>query len=184
MQRRFTILITSVLVASLFPSPAHSQTHTFATKDVDYVIDFPSAKWRPLPSSGIVSARTRTEFKYADSNSVRLLVRRKIVDAHVTPSDMVRRRHQWDRHLAGYVLIKEETFTGQLSGHKFAYEYSRGGKTTTALIYYLEADNRTIYSLLFTANSDEVQVLYDQADSIARSFHFKDSPRSAALNKR
>jgi hypothetical protein len=173
--RIFTILFTSILIAALFHTAASGQTHTFTNKSVDYVIEFPSAKWRALRSSGLVPARTRKEFIYADRNSVRLLVRRKMVDADVTPSDMIRRRQTWDQHLAGYVLVKEEDFTGQMSGTKFSYGYTQGGKPMIALVYYLEADNRTIYSLLFTGTRDELQSLLDQADSIARSFRLKKS---------
>ena len=96
-----------------------------------------------------------------------------VVDASTTPSDVVRRRQTWDRHLAGYVLTKEESFTGRLSGSKFAYEYTRGGKPMIALIYYLEADNRTIFSLLFRGPRAGMENLRNQADSIARSFRLK-----------
>ena len=112
---------------------------------------------------------------YADGESLRLLVRKKMVDASVTTSDMVRRRQTWDQHLAGYVLVKEEDFNGRLSGSKFSYEYTQGGKPMTALVYYLEADNRTIYSLLFSGTRDEILRLLTQADSIARSFRLKSS---------
>lgn len=171
--RIFTILFTSILVAALFSTPASGQTRTFTNQGVDYVIEFPSDRWRALNSSGIVPARTRKEFTYAGGSSVRLLVRKKLVDADVTPTDMVRRRQTWDRHLAGYVLVKEEDFTGRLSGAKFFYEYTQGGKPMIALVYYLEADNRTIYSLLFTGTRDELQGHMGQADSIARSFRLK-----------
>jgi hypothetical protein len=77
-----------------------------------------------------------------------------------------------DQHLAGYVLSKEESFSGRLSGTKFSYEYTRGGPMT-AIIYYLEADNRTIYSLLFRGPRDDIQRLQDEADAIARSFRLK-----------
>ena len=173
--RIFTILFTSILIAAIFHTAASGQTHTFTNKSVDYVIEFPSAKWRALRSSGLVPARTRKEFIYADRNSVRLLVRRKFVDADVTPADMVRRRQTWARRLAGYVLVSEESFTGRLSGAKFSYEYTRGGKPMLALVYYLEADNRTIYSLLFTGPRDELQGHLDRTDSIARSFRLKKS---------
>jgi hypothetical protein len=173
--RIFTILFTSILIAALFPAATSGQTRTFTNESVDYVVEFPSAKWRALRSSGLVLARTRKEFIYADGSNVRLLVRRKFVDADVTPADMVRRRQTWDRHLAGYVLVSEESFTGRLSGAKFSYEYTRGGKQMGALIYYLEADNRTIYSLLFTGPPDALQSHLDQIDSIARSFRLKKS---------
>ena len=171
--RIFAILVTSILIAALFPAAANGRSRTFTNESVDYVIDFPSAEWRALRSSEIVPARTRKEFLYADGSGVRLLVRRKMVDADVTPADMVRRRQTWDQHLAGYVLVEEESFTGRLSGAKFSYEYTRGGKPMVALVYYLEADNRTIYSLLFTGPRDELQSHLDQTDSIARSFRLK-----------
>jgi hypothetical protein len=91
---------------------------------------------------------------------------------------MVRRRQNWDRHLSGYMLVKEESFAGQLSGSKFSYEYVKGGKIMVAVIYYLEADNRTIYSLLFTGPTDELKSLGNQTDSIARSFRLKNSRRA------
>jgi hypothetical protein len=165
--------ITSSLVAPILPSAKRDQAYTFTNRSVDYVIEFPSSKWRVLPSSGIVSARTRKEFSYSAKVRVRLLVRRKLVDARTTPSDMVRRRQTWDQHLAGYVLSKEESFSGRLSGTKFSYEYTRGGKPMTAIIYYLEADTRTIYSLLFRGPRDDIQRLHDEADAIARSFRLK-----------
>jgi hypothetical protein len=174
--RTFMIFLTSLLAVALFPLATSGQANTFTNKSVDYVIEFPSSKWRALPSSGIiVSARTRKEFIYSDANTVRLLVRRKLVDASVTPSDMVRRRQIWAHNLTGFVSLKEESFTGALSGAKFSYEYIQGGKPTTAIIYYLEADKRTIYSLLFRGRRDEIQSLQNQADSIAGSFHLKHS---------
>jgi len=174
--RILMLIVTSILIAPLSPSTANGQPRTFTNKSVDYVIEFPSAKWRALTSTGFVPARTRKEFVYADGHNVRLLVRRKLVDADVTPSDMVRRRQRWDKHLSGYILVKEESFTGQLSGARFSYEYLRGGKTMSARIYYLEADNRFIYSLLFTGPRKELQSLGNQTDSIARSFRLKNSP--------
>ena len=176
--RILMIILASFPMAALSPTATSGQARTFTNKSVDYVIEFPSTRWRALPSSGIVPSRTRKEFIYADGDNVRLLVRRKLVDVDVTASDMVRRRQRWDRHLSGYMLVKEESFTGQLSGSKFSYEYVRGGKIMVALIYYLEADNRTIYSLLFRGPRAELQSLGNQTDSIARSFRLKNSRRS------
>ena len=175
--RLFAIALTSILIATFSLSTANGQASTFKNKSVDYVVEFPSAGWRGLPSSGIVPPRTRKAFRYADGN-VRLIVRRKLVHADITPSDMVRRRQRWAQHqLAGYVSGKEESFPGKLNGAKFSYEYVRGGKTIGALIYYLETDNRTIYSLLFSGLTDEIRSIGNQTDSIARSFRLKNSHR-------
>ena len=171
--RVLPIIFTCILIATFSPSITNGQGRSFTSKSVDYVIEFPSPRWRALASSGVVSERTRKEFSYADGHNVRLLVRRKLVDADRTPSDMVRTRQRWDRHLSGYILVNEETFAGQLSGARFSYEYVRGGKIMSARIYYLEADKRTIYSLLFTGPRDELESLGNQTDSIARSFRLK-----------
>ncbi len=170
--RLVTITLMSILVATFFPTIIRSQARTFKNKSVDYVIEFPSTAWRALPSSGIVSPRTRMEFKYTGGN-VRLIVRRKLVAADVTPSEMVSRRQQWAQHLAGYISGTEETFSGKLNGAKFSYEYVQGGKTVSALVYYLESDNRTMYSLLFRGPSDELRSIGSQTNSIARSFRLK-----------
>lgn len=171
------MLILSIFITALLASPASGRARTFMDGGVDYVIEFPSAKWRAHKPSGIIPARTRMEFTYADANSIRLLVRRKTVDSSMSPADMVRRRQIRDQHVPGYVLVKEENIAGRLSGAKFSYEYSQGGERMLALIYYLEADNRTIYSLNFTGTADELLSLRDQIDSIARSFRLKQSKR-------
>jgi hypothetical protein len=175
--RLFAIAFTSILIATFSLSTANGQARTFKNKSVDYVIEFPSARWRALPPSGIVPPRTRKTFRYAEGN-VWLILRRKFVHADISPSDMVRRRQGWAQHqLAGYVSGKEESFSGKLNGAKFSYEYVRGGKTISALIYYLETDNRTIYSLLFSGPTDELRSIGNQTDSIARSFRLKNSFR-------
>lgn len=171
--RIFMALLTSVLVAALIPTAATGQGRTFTNDGVDYVIEFPSASWRGLGPSDLVPARTRKEFIYANGDGVRLTVRRKMVGSSVTPTDMARWRRHSESQLPGYVTVKEERLTGHLSGVKFSYEYTQGGKPMAALAYYFEADSRTIYSLLFTGTRDELQGLRDQTDSIARSFRLK-----------
>jgi len=74
------MLILSIFITALLASSASGRARTFADGGIDYVIEFPSTKWRAHKPSGIIPARTRMEFTYADANSVRLLVRRKTVD--------------------------------------------------------------------------------------------------------
>src|SRR2546430_995322 len=117
------ILIFSIFITALLASPASGRARIFTDGGVDYVIEFPSAKWRAHEPSGIVSARTRMEFTYDDANSVRLLIRKKMVDSSMSPTDMVRWRQIRDQHVPGYILVKEESIAGRLSGAKFSYEY-------------------------------------------------------------
>ena len=171
--RIFPILLASILIAGLYPLAASGQARTFTYEGSDYVIEFPSTQWRALRPSGLVPARTRKEFIYTGGDDVRLLVRRKMVDPNVTTSDMARLRQVRDSHLPGYVTGSEESFDGPLGGTKYSYGYTRGGVPMAGLVYYLEADGRTVYSLHFTGTSGEMRGLGSHADSIARGFHLK-----------
>jgi hypothetical protein len=54
-----------------------------------------------------------------------------------------------------------------------SYEYTSGGKAMAGLTYYLQADNRTIYTLRFTGLRNKLGVIRNQTDMIARSFRLK-----------
>ncbi len=55
----------------------------------------------------------------------------------------------------------------------FSYEYTAGGKAMAGRLYYLQADNRTVYALRFTGLRDRLLQIRNQTDSIARSFRLK-----------
>jgi hypothetical protein len=54
-----------------------------------------------------------------------------------------------------------------------SYEFVRGGKTMLGRTYYLQADNRTIYTLRFTGLKDKLARIRNQTDLIARTFKLK-----------
>ena len=60
-----------------------------------------------------------------------------------------------------------------MNGTAFNYEYTSAGKPMTGRIYYLQADNRTIYVLRFTGLRDRLGRIRNQMDIIARSFRLK-----------
>ncbi len=89
-------------------------------------------------------------------------------------SELARRDQEQKLHfLPGYVGGKEEKFAGRLNGVVFSYEYTVAGKQMTGLIYYLQADNRTIYTLRFSGLRDKLLRIRNQTDLIARSFRMK-----------
>jgi hypothetical protein len=103
-----------------------------------------------------------------------LQIRKEVVDAGTTPSDLARRDlDQKLRFLPGFVEGKEETFKGRLSGVTVSYEFIRSAKPMMGRIYYLQADNRTIYALRFTGGRDKLARIRNQTDMIARSFQLK-----------
>ena len=91
-----------------------------------------------------------------------------------SPADLVQRQQKSDRvYLRGYIKGKDESFEGRLSGAKYPYEYIRAGKPMAGLIYYLQADSRTIYRLEFTGPPKKLGDLSSQTDFIARSFRLR-----------
>ena len=170
--RGLTTWAILILVVVLFPSAVKSQTLTYIDNDADYILELPSPKWRTVTVSGIV--RTSTEFRYGDEGLVQLRIRKELVDAGVTPADMVQRQQRFDRiSLVGYVKGKVESFEGQLNGTRYPYEYVTAGKPMAGLIYYLQANNRIVYRIEFTGPADELRILTNQTEFIAQSFRLK-----------
>ena len=167
-----TICLTILFVVLLFPSAVRSQTGSFTSENRDYALDLPSARWRAINVSGV--AHDSTEFVYSDQGLVQMRIRRELVDAGVVPSDLVLRQQSSDRvFLRSYVKGTEESFQGRLSGVKYPYEYISSGKPLAGLIYYLQANNRTIYRIEFIGSPNELRDLGNQTDFIARSFRVK-----------
>lgn len=161
--------LTLVLFVLFFPSAVRSQTRTFTNESRGYSLELPSSEWSVIPVTGV--AHDSTELRYNGEAPVRMRIRRDLVDAGVTPADLVWRRQRSDRgSLNGYVKGKEENFEGHLNGAKFFFEYVRGGQPKARLIYYLHADSHTIYRLEFTGPPIVLSALEDETDSIARSF--------------
>ena len=138
----------------------------------DYTLELPSERWRTIQEPD--SQHEHAEFIYGDRNDGYLRVRKEVVEAGTTASDLSHRdQDQKLRFQTGYVDGKEEKFAGRLSGVTYGYEYTSAGKAMAGRIYYLQADNRTIYALRFTGLRDRLLQIRNQTDAIARSFHLK-----------
>jgi hypothetical protein len=149
-----------------------AQQVVYSSDNVEYSLELPSSAWRVIQEPD--SVHQHAEFIYGDRNDGFLRVRKEIVDAGTTVSDLARRdQEQKLRFQTGYVEGKEEQFSGRLKGITLAYEYTSGGKQMAGRLYYLQADNRTIYALRFTGLRDKLARIRNQTDSIARSFHLK-----------
>jgi len=171
--RRLTILITCALILAL---PALAQEEEGAQKytkeRLEYSLELPNAKWRALTRPD--SAHNHTEFIYGDRSDGLLRIRKEVVDAGTTASELSRRDHDLKlRFQPGYVEGKQEKFTGRINGVTSSYEYTGGGKAMIGRIYYLQADNRTIYVLHFTGARSILTLLRNQTDLMARSFQLK-----------
>lgn len=160
----------AVLVFSSFN--VFAQTETFSDSNVDYTVELPSPTWRLIEKPDADHALAG--FIYGDRMDGYLQIRKEVVDTGTTPANVSQRESEQKlRFLPGFVEGKEEQFAGRMNGVAFNYEYTSAGKPMTGRIYYLQADNRTIYVLRFTGLRDRLGRIRNQMDIIARSFRLK-----------
>lgn len=168
--RRIKILLTLALI--LVPASALSQTQPFAPAGLDFTLELPSPTWRLVSQPD--GAHQHAEFVYGDRLDGLLRVRKELVDASTNLSDLSRRDQDAKlRFLPGFVEGKQETFPGRYNGRTMSYEYTNAGKLMLGRVYYLQANDRTVYTLHFTGLRDKLQRIRNQTDLIARSLQMK-----------
>ena len=159
-----------LLLTGIFSLVAAQESYT--SDQIDYTIELPSTQWRVISEPD--AAHERAEFVYGDRLDGYLQIRREVVDAGTTPSDLARRdMDQKLRFLPGFVEGKQESFKGRLNGVTVSYEFVKTAKPMMGRIYYVQADNRTIYAMRFTGLRDKLARIRNQTDLIARSFKLK-----------
>lgn len=169
MKHRIVVLVLLLITASCSLVVAQE---SYTSDQVDYTVELPSSLWRAISEPDATHARA--EFVFGDRLDGYLQIRREVVDAGTMPSDLARRdMEQKLRFLPGFVEGKEEKFSGRLSGVTVSYEFIKTEKSMMGRIYYLQADNRTIYALRFTGLKDKLARIRNQTDLIARSFKLK-----------
>lgn len=164
------IVTFSLLLIGLLAQVAAAQ-QTYTHDKVEYTFDLPSATWRAILEPD--AAHEHPEFVYGDRLDGYLTIRKELVEAGTTPSELTERDDVKLRFLPGFVLGKQEKFDGRLDGVTISYEYVNNGKSMLGRVYYLQADNRTIYVLRFTGLRDKLSRIRNQTDLIARTFKLK-----------
>src|SRR5438876_3480149 len=144
----------------------------YTSDKVDYSFELPSPTWRVIAEPD--AAHEHTEFVYGDRLEGYLQIRKEVVDAGTTPSEVARRDlDQKLRFLPGFVEGKQESFNGRLDGVTVSYEFIKNAKPMVGRVYYLQEDNRTIYALRFSGLRDKLSRIRNQTDLIARTFKVK-----------
>jgi hypothetical protein len=165
-------ILIALLALVMVPGSIAIAQETYTNPDIDYTVELPSPTWRVIGEGD--ANRDHVEFVYGDKLDGFLQIRKEVVDAGTTPSDVARRDlDQRLRYLPGFVEGKEEKFSGRLNGTTASYEFIRTGKPMMGRTYYLQADNRTIYALRFTGLRDKIARIRNQTDLIARTFKLK-----------
>jgi hypothetical protein len=170
--RRTTFLLACVLTLAALGAPARAQ-ETFSDAGVDYTLELPTATWKA--TSRPDSVHQHVEFVNGDRMDGYLRIRKEAVKHDETPAVMAERDADLKlRYKSGYVGGgKAERFAGRLNGVTMGYEYTEAGKQMAGRVYYLQADNHTVYKLHFTGLREKLQRARNQTDSIARSFRLK-----------
>ena len=164
------LMAVLLLIAGSWSLAAAQETYT--SDQIEYSIELPSTQWRVISEPD--AAHEHAEFVYGDRLDGYLQIRKEVVDAGTTASDLARRDlDQKLRFLPGFVEGKQGPFKGRLNGVTVSYEFIKTAKPMMGRIYYLQADNRTIYALRFTGLRDKLARIRNQTDLIARSFKLK-----------
>jgi hypothetical protein len=164
-------ILVMVGLMALFSSAAYAQ-QTYTHDKVGYLFDLPSPTWKVILEPD--PAHENPEFVYGDKLDGYFTVRKEVVDAGTTPSQVAQRDFDSKlRFLPGFLEGKEESFNGRLDGVTASYEFTRNGKVMLGRTYYLQSDNRTIYALRFTGLKDKLARIRNQTDVIARTFKLK-----------
>jgi hypothetical protein len=168
--RRLIALFVFAFIAMAFSTTLAQEAYT--NSKLDYSLELPSPTWRAISEPDAV--HEHAEFVNGDRQEGYLQIRKEMVNAGTSPKDLARQdSDQKLRFLPGFVEGKVEPFTGRLSGVTLSYEFVKTGKPMMGRIYYLQADNRTIYALRFTGLRDRLGRIRNQTDLIARSFKLK-----------
>jgi hypothetical protein len=165
-------VLAFVLVTFVLMTPVALAQQVYTHDKVDYSFDIPSATWRAILEPD--AAHEHPEFVYGDRLDGYLTIRKEIVDAGTSPTELARRDQDLKlRFLPGFVEGKTDSFNGRLDGVTMSYEFVRTGKPMLGRTYYLQADSRTIYALRFTGLRDKLSRIRNQTDLIARTFKIK-----------
>ena|SRR5215467_12399603 len=166
--KRIILFAGLVLLGSIY---GFAQTDTFSDPNVDYSFALPEAGWKMISKPSATSPNV--EYVYNDRREAYLTIRKLTVAKDAFLTDVIRGEEQKLQFQPGYVAGKEETFSGNLKGNVFNYEYVAAGRASAGRFYFLRTDDTTVYVLRFTGERDKIKSIRNQTDSIARTFAIK-----------
>lgn len=172
MRRTKQLFLCTLALLACGAAHTSAQEQPYTSETNDYSIELPSEVWKAVPHPE--GERRHMEFVNGVRPEGYLLVRRDVVEGDTDLKAYARGEADTKlRYKPGFVIGKDERFTGRLSGVVLNYEYTQAGKPMAGRVYYLQADGRTIYVLHFTGLREKLQRIQNQTDAIARSFRLK-----------
>ena len=140
------ILAFALVLVALMTSAVLAQ-QVYTNDKVDYSFELPSPTWRAILEPD--AAHEHPEFVYGDRLDGYLTIRKEVVDAGTSASEVARSDQDLKlKFLPGFVQGKEEPFNGRLNGVTISYEYVRTGKPMLAPITCKSITARSMRSAL------------------------------------
>ncbi len=170
-------VIISTFFTLILATIAFAQGSTFNDSNADYTFELPETVWKITAKPTAVSPNV--EYVYGDRLDGHLEIRKLSLEDQELISDLiVREQEQKLQFIPGFVSGKEETFSGNLKGKVFNYEYVKSGKNMSGRFYYLRGEDKTVYVLRFTGYREKLRSIRNQIDSIARTFKLKEKTKA------
>ena len=172
MSGKFTRKTVFLVMLVILPATFSLAQDPYVIETGEFTLELPGETWKAVVKEG--AAHKNLEFVYGDRLDGHLRIRKEATGEEVNLTEFGRSEADTKlRFMPGFIIGKDERFAGRLGGVVFNYEYTQGGKPMAGRVYYLRADDKTIYVLHFTGLRDRLQRIQNQTDAIARSFKLK-----------
>lgn len=166
--KRFIFSLAFSAIIFTVSTTVFAQSSTFSDKNVEYTFDLPETAWKmtvkPTAASPVV------EYVHNDRQDGHLEIQKINVEANALLGDVISEHEQKLKFKPGFIAGKNENFAGNYRGTVYNFEYVKSGRNMSGRLYFLRANETTVYVLKFTGMRDELKVIRNQTDSIARTF--------------
>ena len=170
---RFCLML--FLSASLGAICAFAQTEAFEDPDGKYTLNLPTGWLGVVNTDGLGRNEVNIVYKVRENGSLKIRVAEVAPDTE--PMDYATQdERERVRFAPSYDKISMEKFLlgGTRTGALLSYDYKNAsGQLFTGRVYYVRADEKTIYVLQFTGRRNILGTLRSHTDLIARSLKLK-----------
>jgi len=164
-----------LLLAASFTAFAFAQAEVFEDPDGKYSLNLPNGWLGVVSTDGLGRNEVNIVFKVRENGALKIRVAEVVPGAE--PMEYAAQDEQERvRFAPSYDKISLEKFLlgGTRTGALLSYDYKNAsGQPFTGRVYYLRADEKTIYVLQFTGRRNILGTLRSHTDLIARSLKLK-----------
>jgi hypothetical protein len=163
------------LSASLFSAFAFTQSEVFEDPEGKYTLNLPAGWLGVVNTDGLGRNDVNIVYKVRENGALKIRVAEVAPDtepmayAAKDEQDRVRFAPSYDK-----ISIEKFLLGGARTGALLSYNYKNAaGQPFTGRVYYVRANEKTIYVLQFTGRHNILGTLRNQTDLIARSLKLK-----------